>query len=77
MAYRHRFHTGDFEAANLILGPKQTPEPLFFFFFFFFFFSAGFERGVLIRRDFSHGRWGERKFGRHFDEGRCASNWDG
>ena len=42
-------HTGDFEAANLILGLKQTPSR---------YYSAGFERGVLDQADFIHGRWG-------------------
>ncbi|RXR28976.1 hypothetical protein [Sphingobium fluviale] len=42
-------HTGDFEAANLILGQKVTPSR---------YYSAGFERGVLDQGDLLFGRWG-------------------
>lgn len=42
-------HTGDFEAANLILGQKVTPSR---------YYSAGFEMGVQDQGDLEFGRWG-------------------
>lgn len=42
-------HTGDFEAANLILGQKVTPSR---------YYSAGFEMGVQDQGDIGFGRWG-------------------
>ncbi|MDQ4421490.1 hypothetical protein OOT33_13765 [Sphingobium sp. DEHP117] len=42
-------HTGDFEAANLILGQKVTPSR---------YYSAGFEMGVEDQGEIDFGRWG-------------------